>query len=51
MTTRVKRLEQDRDAGAVTSTGQAYLAGRALAKERLWAARPNTLSGHQRRKS
>ena len=51
---KVKRLEQGRDAWAVTETGRAtvaaYPAEWVLGKQRLRAARPGTPFGHQRRK-
>jgi integrase len=51
VTAKVKKLEKDRDAGAVTSTGRttlvAYLGEWIARKERLRAVRPNTIDGYR----
>ena len=51
VTAKVKRLEQDRDAGAVTSTARTtlatYLAEWILRKEKLRVVRPNTIDGYR----
>jgi integrase len=51
VTAKVKRLEQDRDAGVVTSTARTtlatYLAEWILRKEKLRVVRPNTIDGYR----